>query len=142
MSAEQTKTFALLDTTIFFGSIIQGGFASGDAISVKKKSPSSVSAEGVDGTVARAKTGSKLYEIKIKVLQTSAMNAVLTAIYEIQEATGLLLPFAYKDQNGADVFVSPEAWITDLPEMTRGNKINDQEWTIEAANGRLFLGGN
>ena len=140
--AESAKTFSLEKCTIFFGTPLKGGFGSDEAIKITPSGDTWSSEDGVDGTTAWAYTGSTKFKVEISLLQTSSMNAVLSALYYVQRETGIAVPLAYKDQNGLDLFASPAAIIMKLPEMGRGNKIANQKWEIEAANGKLFLGGN
>lgn len=143
--SEGAKVFSLKNTillvaTVPIGQI--GGFADSDALEIEAKSDSFVSVEGVDGSVAYADTQSRLFLMKVKLLQTSAANLAMTGIYEAQQASKLLFPVAYKDLSGVDVFVATSCVITKPPKINRGNKITSHEWALECADGKLFLGGN
>lgn len=143
MGGESGKTFSLLNCLFLLGAVpIDGGFGESDAVTITPKSDTWKSTEGVDGSVAWAATGSGLYTIKISLLQTGRHNATLSGIWLTQKATGLALPFVFKDASGLDAFVSPACMITKGPEIKRGNKINSQEWMLEAADGKPFWGGN
>lgn len=138
---EAGKTYALRDQMLLFGALILEGFGEGSGIEITPKGPTWVSTEGVDGSAAWAYTGSKLFQVKIKLLQTAAANQQLQAIFSTQEETGALIPLVWKDTKGLDLFSSPSALIIQPPNVVRGSKIETQEWQIEASNGKLFLGG-
>lgn len=143
MGSEKAKVFSLQNSIcLLAGILLPGGVGDSDWIEIEKKSDSWNSTEGVDGSAAFAQTNSKLYTLKLKYLQTATANAVLTGIYEAQQVSRILVPFAWKDTGGADLFIAESCVIMKPPKINRGNKIVTQEWALECADGRLFLGGN
>lgn len=136
------RSYSLQNMVLFFGGLIPGGFGEGDAFTCEPVSPSWQATEGADGSVAFSDTGSRLYNVKINLLQTSPMNGVMSAIYNVQATTKLALPLAFKDALGADQFKADAAMIQQMPNVARGGKASSQEWMILAAGCTLFLGGN
>jgi hypothetical protein len=143
MGSVGLRTFNLLNTTIAFGTLLEG-FGEGDAFEVEPTADSWVKVEGVDGSVARAYTGSKSFKGVLRLLQTSPCNAKLQAIYNTDTTVsgGLALPFLYKDHNGLDLFIAGSGWIMKPPKMARSNKIATTEWALDFGEGKLFHGGN
>jgi hypothetical protein len=136
------RSYSLANLVLFFGGLIPGGFGEGDAFTIEPVSPSWLATEGVDGSVAFSDTGSRLYMVKINLLQTSPMNSAMSAIYNVQALTKLALPVAFKDTLGADKFKADAGVIQQMPNVARGSKASSQEWPILAAGCDLFLGGN
>lgn len=143
--AEGLKGYALSALTINWGGHDFEGFAEGAALSIEPTSDRFTVTEGADGSAARAATGSRLYTVKISLLQTSASNAFCAAIYQADELddSGIagVLPFVFKDKNGADFFMSPRMFITKPASIVRTNKIEPQEWEFRAADGKVFPAG-
>lgn len=132
--------------TVNWGGHDFSGFGQNQAFSIEPTSDRFTWVEGVDGSAARAATKSRLYTVKITLLQTSASNAFCSAIHEIDQvdSSGVAgsLPFIVKDANGTDLFFSPAMSVFKEPPMTRGNKVEDQEWEFRAPDGKLYLGGS
>ena len=142
---EGLKGYALAGLTINWGGHDFEGFAADAALSIEPTSDRFTFTEGADGSAARAKTGSKLYTVKISLLQTSASNAFCAAILQADEIddSGIagVLPFIFKDKNGLDAFFSPAMSIIKPPPIVRSNKIENQEWEFRAADGKVFPAG-
>lgn len=142
---ESGKVFSLLNSILVVGGVPLdqlGGFAENEFLEVDPASDHATVVEGCDGSVAFAMTNSRLYNTKVKLLQTSNANAAIMGIYLVQQETKIAIPFLYKDTNGADTFSSAAAMIVKPPKFNRGNKITMQEWAFACADGVLFLGGN
>jgi hypothetical protein len=144
--SEGVKGTALAAITCNWGGHECSGFGEDGAFSIEPSGERFNVVEGVDGSVVRAHTGSSLWVVKIKLLQTSATNAFFTAIHLLDtvDSTGVAgaLPFVVKDANGLDAFLSPAMWIQKPPTMERSNKPMTQEWEFRAADGKMFYGGN
>lgn len=143
--SEGAKIFSLKNTILLvagvdIGSI--GGFAESDFLEIDPASDRFTVTEGCDGTAAFADTQSNVYNVKIKLLQTSKANLALSGIYETQASTKLVFPIVYKDLAGVDLFIAAGCVITKPPKITRGNKITMQEWSLVCADGKPFYGGN
>lgn len=142
---ESAKSFSLLNCLLNVAGVPLdqiGGFSESDMIEVEPASDHVSTIEGCDGSVAFADTNSSLYNVKIRLLQTSSANAALMTIYVVQRSAKLAVPMFFKDTTGADIFSSAACMIVKPPKFNRGNKITSQEWALSCADGVLFLGGN
>lgn len=143
--SEAGKVYSLANSILIVAGVdlaLIGGFSDSDAFEIEPASDHVTVTEGCDGSVAFADTGSTLFNVKIKLLQTSAANAALSGIYLIQKATKIAVPVVYKDTSGADTFGSGAAVIVKPPKFNRGSKITSQEWSLSCADSVWFLGGN
>ena len=58
----------------------QSGYADGEFFSCDQPKESFIIVEGTDGTVARSKTNTRVLEMAVTLLQTSASNAYLSGL--------------------------------------------------------------
>ena len=62
---------------------------------------------------------------------TSNSNDYLSNMYNYDRATGNgVAPLLIKDLGGTTLFSAPEAWISNMPEASRGLTVDTQEWTF------------
>ncbi len=145
--SEGAKTFNLAGCMIDFA-VPLSGFGEGSVIEVEPNADTFTVTEGVDGSAVSSYTGCETFKVKIKLLQTSSSNAVIAAAHEADRQSlkagggGILLPLAFKDNNGIDAFFSPKARVIKAPKLVRGSKVETVEWELHAFEGKLFLGGN
>lgn len=142
MLADFPRVFSLSNCVFLYGGLIAGGFGEGDAYTIKQAGDSWAKTVGVDGSVSWAYTGENSFDVEINLLQTSPMNAILSALHLVQTATGVFLPVGFKDGKGADTFKALAGLIVKMPDVARGNKIQTQTWMVSCAGGVLYLGGN
>jgi hypothetical protein len=142
---EALKGYNLKGQTVNWGTHDFDGFGENNAFSIEPVGDRFTFTEGVDGSAARAATGSRLFIVKINLLQTSASNAFCAGIHaaDLLDDSGIagVLPFIWKDKNGLDLFFSPTMSIIKPPTIVRSNKVESQEWEFRAADGKLFPAG-
>ena len=85
----KVTTYNPRKVTCALGSHIASGFADDSFISIEPAGDGTTYVVGADGEIARSVDPSKLYTVKISVLQTSPTNAYLQKRYD-------------KDQNNGD----------------------------------------
>jgi hypothetical protein len=147
---EKTKVYDLGEVTCNFLAIpldSLGGWGEGSGgIECEKQDPSFTIKRGADGSVVRSKTYSGVWMVKLVVLQTAAINAVLSAILALDEKAtngAGVGPLLVRDRQGLTVIAGPECWIEGHPKTVKFNaEQNNNEWVIVIANGTAFVGGN
>jgi hypothetical protein len=148
--AEKTKVYDLGEVTCNFLGIpldAMGGWGEGSGgIECEKADPSFTIKRGADGSVVRSKTYSNVWMVKLVILQTAAINAVLSAILiEDEKATNGagVGPLLVRDRQGLSVIAGSSCWIEGHPKTIKfGAEQSNNEWTIVVANGTAFVGGN
>lgn len=121
------------------------GYGQGGALSIEKKEADYDVQAGVGGDAVFWKKGARIYEIKVTILQTSIVNALLSAIRIADVASGNgqgIGPFIVKDLFGSSLFVAGQARIMGPPKTEFSNEPKDREWLIVAIDGENFVGGN
>lgn len=83
---------------------------------------------GVDGKVTRTKSANKMGEVTITLAHNSPSNRKLNEL----SRSGAVVRFAVTDKNfDSQVGASgSECWIRKPANFTRGNEVEDMEWTI------------
>lgn len=149
MGTEGAKTFSLAQVVAVFGpSDLKAGAGEGDWLKITPNADKIGVVEGQNGEVLFTYTGTRLYKVEITLLQSSKTNDYLSAVQIADEKSlragngGILLPFFVKDTGGTLAFASPKARVSKVPDFGYGNKNMDRVWTILAADGELFVGGN
>ena len=86
---------------------------------------------GADGDVARSVDPDATFEVTVSLNTVSNSNDYLSNMYNYDRATGQgVAPLLIKDLAGTTLFSAPEAWISNMPEASRGLTIDTQEWTF------------
>lgn len=144
--AEDAKTYDLDQVAINFALQDLGqGFGEGAAIKFEKTKETFTEKEGADGSVARSKTGSKLWKVTVTLLNTSGGNAILSGIHTLDENApngAGMGPLLVKDLGGKSLFISSKAWIRTWPNLELNAEASNVEWVIMAAGAVPFWGGN
>jgi hypothetical protein len=97
---------------------------------------------GVDGEACADKNLSKAGKLTLKLMASSASNAVLSAMFWAQYASGLPLPIFQNDGLGTSLLEAPTAMFQKLPAWTEGQTTGVIAWTFLLNDAYLFLGGN
>lgn len=121
------------------------GFADGEFMSAKRTQAGFIRVVGTDGEVARSKSNDKTGDFTVKLLQTSASNAALSALHN----TDLNAPngagvgaFLVQDISGNSIFTAQQAWVVQFPEGSWGRSAVAREWNIQTGECVWFEGGN
>lgn len=128
------------------GIVLPGGFAEDDGIKIAPVEPEKwTSIVGQDGKTARSKSNNNNFRVILSLMQTSDTNDILSRLF-IQDnnnpgfATGVGA-FQMADLNGTTLARGPSAWIVGWPEIPRGKTVKTNSWTLEVADGYIFVGG-
>lgn len=146
MANTKTSTYSADEVTLSLaGQIMDSGYAEGEFVSVEPQSEGWTDKVGADGEVARAKVLDRRATAKVKLLQTSAGNALLMALYN-SDANGAngagVGVFVLRDRGtGEDLVRADHAWVMKLPTISRGKEIVEYEWTIRLASTTYNIAG-
>lgn len=122
--------------TCALGNHIVTGFADDSFITIEPAGDGTSYVIGADGEVARSIDPSRVYTIKISLLQNSRSNEYLQKIYEkdVKDGDGTF-SVNINDLLGKQKFTSGIAWVTKPASWSRGKQQGNREWEIVAAEG-------
>ena len=144
MSSDRTVVYSAdRQQASFAGVDLFSGTADGEFCTIELEADDFTKKVGSDGEVGVARSNNRSGTVKVKLLQTSAVNGDLTSIRN----TGLESPnggfvgvFQVRDLNtGRVLFKANKAWIQKPPGPNLGREILDREWTFGFAKGDLDL---
>lgn len=119
------------------------GFVDGSFITITKDSKPFSTQKAMNGETARIYKKDERFTVEITLAQSSVSNNVLSAIYNIDIATGLgQFPLLIRDGSGTTTFFALSAHITDIPQVTFSNGMESRIWQIECTEASLSVGGN
>ena len=126
------KNFSFKNVNVIWGIIEIEGYSEGDdVVSIVSDKDQFTKKIGVKGDVARSQTADNSCTITVKLLQTSVSNKLLMAAYNADRETGAgTAPLVVNDKETGETYVVNNAWITKLPDITRGENVNDMTWTL------------
>lgn len=140
MAGTRVTTYNSKKVTCALGSHIVTGFADDSFISVEESSDGVSVVSGADGELARSVDPSELFTLKLSLQQQSRSNQWLNKMYYAdKKSESGTFSVNIKDLLGKDTFVADVAWVTKLPNITKGKAQNNLEWTI-AAHGKRSEG--
>lgn len=120
------------------------GYAADNFISIVRTTPANSSSAGANGEVTIEGSNDKRKQITLRLQRTSKDNAALSTIFQAQELSRKVFaaPLTIKDGLGADLHVSPEAWIMTEPDPEYGLETGELEWIFEVKTMKSFNGGS
>lgn len=137
------KSYAAAEVIVTFGAIIIDGFADGDAIQVIPNADSWTSQRGIGREVSRSRMGDEGAIVTLTLLQTAAINAVLSAIFKLDRINrDQVFPLMIKDNSGFSLHTAMEAWIMRKPDGTYAEEATGRAWVFEVAEMDDVHGGN
>lgn len=119
-----------------FAGIVASGFADGEWFSIERDTPAFSDVAGTDGEVTRSKTNDDRATIKLKLMQSSPVNDLLSALYNLDKNTPKgagIGPFLHRDTNGSTLFSAEACWISEEPPMKQDRTATEREWTFRVA---------
>ena len=132
----KVTTYNPRKVTCSLGNHIATGFADDSFITVEPAGDGTTYVVGADGEIARSIDPSKLYTVKIALLQGSATNAYLQSMYDKDKNDGSgTFPVNINDIIGNEKFVGAVAWVTKPASWVRGKTQNNREWEIVVGEG-------
>lgn len=129
---------------VSWGPVLFSGFADGTFINAARNNQGVNLVVGATGDGARAISNDRSGIVTLTLLQTAAVNALLSGIAKSDEISGDgVHPFLIKDLGGLDLVKSANMWIQKLADYNRGREIGDGNtaWAFETDNLDIFHGG-
>jgi hypothetical protein len=145
MASELTGSYNPSEVVVTVGGVIMSGWSDGDHITARRNEDVSTMRAGNDGGVGRAINPNKSGEFEFKLLQTSGVNDLLSALVNADDLVNggkSQFPIAVVDGSGRSLAVATACWVKSLPELTLGKEVGERTWVFSAADLRLFVGGN
>lgn len=137
------KTYDGKQVTVIWGGRILTGYADGEFCTVEYAEARWTHTAGADGEEARAKVNNNSALARIRFLQTSDSNRILSQDAEADKASNAgVKPLMIQDKSGKSLHVSEEAYIESTPSAAYGKEIGEREWTFRMVNAKHFVGGN
>lgn len=132
----KVTTYNPKKVTCSLGRHIASGFADDSFISIEPAGDGTSYVVGADGEIARSIDPSKVYTIKLALLQASATNAYLQKMYEKDKKDGSgTFSVNINDILGKEKFVGSVAWVTKPASWARGKAQGNREWEIVVGEG-------
>jgi len=137
------KTYDAKAVCVIVGGQIMSGFSDGDMVSIERNEDTFTLQVGTDGESTRSKTNNKSGRFTISLMQTSAANALLTAIAKLDEVGNAgAVPVLVKDNSGSSVYAASQAWLVKPPVGEFGREAAAREWVFECGDLEWSEGGN
>ena len=134
----KVTTYNPKKVTCSLGRHIASGFADDSFISIEPAGDGTSYVVGADGEIARSIDPSKVYTIKLALLQASATNAYLQKMYEKDKKDGSgTFSVNINDILGKEKFVGSVAWVTKPASWARGKAQGNREWEIVVGEGEF-----
>jgi hypothetical protein len=131
--------------TVSFGGVpLEGGKADGDWVTIEKPDPSFGVKIGVDGEATYFRNHSKFHRVTIRLMQTSNVNDVLSAVHtgDLKLGNGIgVAPLMVKNGLGTSLVVEPEARIEKFPDEKATTEPDATEWVFLCPSPERFVGG-
>lgn len=132
----EVKTYNPKKVTCALGRHIVTGFADDSFISIEPAGDGTSYVVGADGEIARSIDPSKVYTVKLSLLQTSATNQYLQTMYDKDKKDGNgTFNVNIADLLGNEKFTGSVAWVTKPSAWSRGKAQANREWEIVVGEG-------
>lgn len=132
----RTTTYNPRKVTVSAGNHIVTGFADDSFITIEPAGDGTQYVIGADGEIARSIDPSRVYTVKISLLQASRSNEYFQGKYNKDQTDGTgTFPITINDLLGNVKFTSGIAWVTKPASSARGKTQQNREWEIVAAEG-------
>ncbi len=139
------KEYDPTQVTVSFAGIVAQGYADGEFVRVERDTDAFQDVVGTDGEVSRARSSDYRGTVTIILMQTSATNALFSALAQADEDTpggagvGALV---IRDRLGTSIHRSDRAWIAKRPDASYDRTPTSREWKIRCARLSGVDGGN
>lgn len=134
----RVTTYNPKKVTCSLGNHIVTGFADDSFITVEPAGDGTSYVVGADGEIARSIDPSKVYTVKIALLQASRSNAYLQKMYDKDQKEGTgTFSVNINDLLGVEKFTGGIAWVTKPASWARGKAQGNREWEIVVGEGEF-----
>lgn len=132
----RVTTYNPKKVTCSLGNHVVSGFADDSFITVEPGGDGTSYVVGADGEIARSIDPSKVYTLKLTLLQASETNAYLMKKYEKDKSDGTgTFSVNINDILGVEKFTGSVAWVTKPASWARGKAQSNREWEIVVGEG-------
>lgn len=133
MATPKVTTYDFDRVSLSVGGWIVDGYAEDSAIKLTQLNPIFKTKAGVDGRVARSKVLVRTAELEVHLMASSATNDYFGQLSKsdmsLPNGAGIV-PVTLKDNSGRAVYLSAQAWISELPEVDYAEEIGSRMWKI------------
>lgn len=144
MSATLTGSYDPAQVICTVGGVLLSGFSDGDSIVARRSEDMYFTRVGTDGGVARARNSNKMGEFEFRLLQTSSVNDLLSALLATDDLSNdgtVVVPISVLDGSGTSLCAATQCWIKSIPEATFSKEVSERIWVFSAADLKIFHGG-
>lgn len=145
-NSKLTGTWDGAELTVVIGVTPISGLSDGDSVTARRGAPLYNSRAGNDGAVGRARVTDKRGQVEVHLLQTSEVNDVLSALFNmdsLSEEGQFVGPIIVKDLSGTTVIQAGQAWLMNVGDVGfESGAVGERVWTFEAADLKFWVGGN
>jgi hypothetical protein len=122
------------------------GYASGDFAKLVQPKASFTEVEGVDGTITRSKTYSRLTEFTLMTMQSNSLTNGFLSAQLFADEQGIngagILPLLIQDLNGTTLFQALRCWVSKPADQDFAAEAKPREWLLKAVRDAVIVGGN
>lgn len=132
-------------TVSIAGLPIESGYDDGEFCRIEQEADDFTDKAGTDGEVTRSKTNDRRATISVILMQSSAGNALLSGLNNIDRLAGNgagVGPLLVRDRQGTSLYAAAECWISKPPDVSFDREPTAREWTLRCANLERFDGSN
>lgn len=134
----RVTTYNHRKVTCAFGRHIVTGFADDSFITIEPVGDGTAHVIGADGEIARSIDPTRVYTLKLVLLQASETNTYLQRMHDKDQKDGTgMFSVNVNDILGNQKFVGALAWIAKPASWTRGKVQSNREWEITVADGEF-----
>lgn len=118
------------------------GLADGTFVSIDRNNQAWTVVSGAGGEHARSKSSDRSGTITLTLMQTSISNDYLSQMMTDDETSNSgKRTLNIIDANGDTVVICSEIWVQQAPTIEYGKDLGDREWTLEAGDIDIIVGG-
>jgi hypothetical protein len=141
-----TKIYDADQVDVLLALVPLDGFAEGSKVKIVITEDTFVLKRGNGGTFTRSKIKGRAGTATIRLMQSSAFNAILSALHETDynapNGAGIV-PLLVRDKSSnGTLCAAAEAWIVKMPDQDFDETASEREWTIQFVHPKIFIGGN
>lgn len=134
----KVTTYNPRKVTCALGVHIVSGYADDSFIAVEPAGDGTSYVVGADGEIARSIDPSKVFTVKLSLLQNSATNTFLQSMYDKDQSDGTgTFSVNINDILGGEKFTGSVAWVTKPASWARGKAQGNREWEIAVGEGEF-----
>ena len=132
----KVTTYNPRKVTCALGNHIVTGYADDSFITIEPAGDGTSYVVGADGEIARSIDPSKVFTVKLALLQNSATNAWLQSMYDKDQSDGTgTFSVNINDILGEEKFTGSVAWLSKPASWARGKAQGNREWEIVVGEG-------